>query len=282
MNGSRCPSPLTKGRLRGVCRRLRKDALIGKGRRTPPVVPLGKGDGRLLVHHNDMNTITLEKFQGPLDLLLQLIEQEKLNITEIAIARVTEQYFAYLSGLGETRSDELADFLVIATRLVYLKSKELLPYLYPEEDEGPSLADQLKLYKRYADASKTLEKLWNNSALAYGRVEPPAKPVGFVLPRNALAENLRSSFLLLLQHLKPMAPLPQVSIDRSVSVRQKIESIYNVLQRLKQISFKNLLAETKNRTEVIVSFLAVLELVKAEKIAIKQTSAFEEMMLKKV
>jgi len=226
--------------------------------------------------------LVLEKFQGPLDLLLQLIEQEKLSITEVAVAGVTEQYFAYLSGLGEERSEELADFLVIATRLVYLKSKHLLPYLYPEEDEGPSLADQLKLYKRYADASKEIGQLWERGNVAYGRVEPPLKAEGFILPANALAKDLHLSFVLLLERLKPIAPLPEVAIDRSVSVKQKIEAIYAALKKLRQISFKNLVQNAENRTEVIVSFLAILELVKEEKVSILQTATFEDMMIKKV
>ncbi len=226
--------------------------------------------------------LTLEKFQGPLDLLLQLIEQEKLNITEVALAKVTEQYFAYLSGLGATRSEELADFLVIATRLVYLKSRELLPYLYPEEDEGPSLAEQLKLYKRYADASKEIERLWQRNAIAYGRLQPPKKPEAFELPANARSKDLRLSFALLLERLKPIAPLPEVAIDRSISVKQKIESIYAALKKLRQVSFKHLLQHAENRTEVIVSFLALLELVKEEKVSIYQTGAFEDMLIKRV
>src|SRR3989338_6596602 len=116
--------------------------------------------------------IKLEKFQGPLDLLLQLIEQDELNITEISLSNVTEQFFDYLNKLEESRSEELADFLVIATKLVYLKSKHLLPYLYPEADEGPSLAEQLKLYKRYADASKEIGRLWEQGSIASGRIEP--------------------------------------------------------------------------------------------------------------
>src|SRR3989344_4268920 len=226
--------------------------------------------------------LVLEKFQGPLDLLLQLIDQEKLSITEVAVAGVTEQYFKYLSGLGDDRSEELADFLVIATRLVYLKSKHLLPYLYPEEDEGPSLAEQLKLYKRYAGASKEIGRLWERGSIAYGRIEPPLKSESFVLPANALPKDLHFSFVLLLERLKPIAPLPEAAIDRSISVKQRVEAIYGILKKLRQVSFKNLLANAENRTEVIVSFLAILELVKEEKVSILQTATFEDMMIKKV
>lgn len=226
----------------------------------------------------------LEKFQGPLELLLNLIEQEKLAITEVAVAQVTEQYFHYLAKLEENREDELADFLVIATKLVYLKSRYLLPYLYPvADDDGPGLAEQLKLYKRYAEASKVVKQLWAADRVAYGRTPPPLPPSGnFIAPPNAYSRDLRSSIVLLLQRLTPVNPLPQGGIDRSISVKQRIESICQALKTLKRLTFSELLSTTENRTEVIVSFLALLELVKQEKIAIHQDEAFEEMIIKRV
>lgn len=229
-----------------------------------------------------MPEIKLDKFEGPLDLLLQLIEREELQVSEIALAKVTEQYFAYLNTLGEQRSEELADFLVIATKLVYLKSKELLPYLYPEENEGPSLSDQLKLYKRYADASKVVEGLWLEGSVAYGRIEPPALVEGFVLPLNATAPDLHHSFTELLRRLRPISPLPEVHIDHSISVKQKIESIFNTIKQWSTLRFTDLFGVAKNKTDVIVSFLALLELIKQEKISIHQLDSFDDMEIKKV
>ena len=226
--------------------------------------------------------ITLEKFQGPLDLLLQLIENDKLTITEISLAEVTEQFFKYLTSLEGERSEELADFLVIATRLVYIKSRQLLPYLYPPEEEGPSLSEQLKFYKRYADASKHVGEQWNLGKMAYGRIEPSPAPSGFTAPQNASKTELHQSILQLLRRLKPMNPLPEVKIDRTVSVEQKIKSIYNALLKLKSLSFKGLLDSAANRSEVIVSFLALLELIKSEKVAIDQNNAFDDMTIRKI
>jgi segregation and condensation protein A len=226
--------------------------------------------------------IKLEQFQGPLDLLLKLIEEEQLSITEISLATVTEQFFHYLSSLEVNRSDELADFLVIATRLVYLKSKQLLPYLYPAEDEGVSLADQLKLYKRYADASKLVEERWKLGWQAYGRIEPAPPQEGFVLPINARPTDLHSTLVQLLKRLKPVNPLPAVTIDRTVSVRQKVIAIYEALQSLHRVSFRDIVGNAENKTEVIVSFLALLELIKDAKISIHQNVAFDEMMIDKV
>ncbi len=215
-----------------------------------------------------------------MDLLLQLIDQEKLDISEIALAGVTEQFFSYLDKLEKNRSEELADFLVIAARLVYLKSHSLLQYAYPEdEDAGPSLADQLKLYKQYVEASKVVNSLWEKQNIAYGRVEPPVKSVEFVLPANAGTNNLRDAMTLLLARLKPLEPLPKVTIDHSISIKQKIDAIRNLLKNGKELSFKNLLSSAQNKTEIIVSFLAILELVKQQSVRFRQVNAFEDLLV---
>jgi segregation and condensation protein A len=222
----------------------------------------------------------LEQFQGPLDLLLQLIEGEEMTITDVSLSTVTEQFFSYLQTLEEKNPEELADFLVVASKLVFLKSKYLLPYLLPKEDEGPTLADQLKLYKRYADASKLVEKMWQENRVAYGRIEPPTPVEGFLLPLNATSGHLKDSLLSLLKRLKPVAPLPQVSIDRTLSVKQKIQSLTHMLNTLKRLDFSDIIKNATSRTEVIVSFLAILELVKSDSVTVEQSSAFENFVLK--
>jgi segregation and condensation protein A len=224
-------------------------------------------------------TVKLKQFEGPLDLLLSLIEQEQLNISEVSLSEITENFLKTVSEI-EDRTEDLADFLVIATKLLYLKSRLLLPYLYPAEEEGGvGLADQLKLYKRFVDASEHVHELWQRLLVSYGRIEPPLKPEGFFVPANAQAGNLHSAMHLLLKRLKPVNPLPQLSIDRTVSVKEKIESIYEALRKIKQLSFKEMLGKVESRSEVIVTFLAILELVKQEKVAIDQVDSFADMTL---
>lgn len=224
----------------------------------------------------------LEKFEGPLDFLLQLLDEEKLSITDVALSKVTEQFFSYLDKLEDNRPEELADFLVIAARLIYLKSHHLLNYLQPDEEEtGPGLADQLKMYKRYVEASKEIEKLWSREKIAYGRTEPPVKAAELILPLNAQAGNLRDAMAALLSRLRPVSPLPQVTIDHSVSVKQKLDTLRNLLKSEKQFSFFKLISEAKNKTEVIASFLALLELVKEKSAIIKQKNSFEDLIVVK-
>lgn len=224
--------------------------------------------------------IKIEKFEGPLDLLLQLIDQEKLAITEISLSQITEQFLNYLNHLEKRRSEELADFLIIATRLVYLKSRTLLPYLYPEEDEGPSLADQLKMYQQYVDASKKIVYLWEQNRIAYGRVEPPIKIKEFVLPLNARLADLKDAMERLVIRLRVPRPLPEIEIDRAITVKQKVDSIWLTLKKYKRLNFQEILNNAESKTEVIVSFLALLELIKDEKAFIKQNGAFTNMEVK--
>ncbi|MEK7131450.1 MAG: ScpA family protein [Patescibacteria group bacterium] len=229
-----------------------------------------------------LTDLKLEKFEGPLDLLLQLVDQEKLSISEIALSKVTEQFFSYLDKLEKNRPEELADFLVVAARLIYLKSHSLLQYAYPEEEEaGPGLADQLKLYKQYVEASKTINGLWAVGKVAYGRTEPPIKSKEFVLPANVTTNSLYNSMVFLLSRLQPTEALPKTTIDHSISIKQKIDSIRNLLKSGQEFSFKNLLSSAQNKTEVIVSFLAILELVKQQSVRFRQVNAFEDLLVTK-
>jgi len=96
-----------------------------------------------------MHQISLEQFEGPLDLLLQLIEKNKLQVTEISLAQITDQYLDYIAGSEQVASEEMADFLLIASKLIYLKSKYLLPDLsLVDEDDADSLEKQLKIYRQ--------------------------------------------------------------------------------------------------------------------------------------
>jgi segregation and condensation protein A len=226
--------------------------------------------------------IKLEQFSGPLDLLLSLIKDNKCDISKIALSEVTEQYLQYLDKLEENKDEELADFLVVGTRLLFLKSRMLLPQFAPEEEDGVSLEQQLRLYKAFVDASRKINKLWLNRFRSTFRVEPPRKQTEFLPPTNFSTTNMHQSLLQLIKRLRPLAPLPQTQIDRAISLKERIDKIRKLIITGKKIDFFSLLENAQNRTEVIVSFLALLELVKQKTIMFTQENTFSDISIEKI
>ncbi len=222
------------------------------------------------------------KFEGPLDLLLGLLDEKEMNISEVSISQVTEQYLDHLDSLENKKPEELADFLVVATRLLLLKSRNLLPQFGVEEEEGPSLEDQLRLYRSFVEASKKLNKSWLDKKKSVFRKEPPKKLEEFTPPNNLATENLRESIEKLLHRLTPSKPLPETHIDKSVSIKEKINQIRDFIKKNKQTSFSDLLSDSKNKTEVIVGFLALLELVKQKTVVLGQNNNFSDISIKKI
>jgi len=226
--------------------------------------------------------LQLEQFSGPLDLLLSLISENQLDISQIAISKVTEQYLDYLSQLDESKAEELADFLVVASKLLLMKARKLMPQFALAEEEGPSLEDQLRLYKLFVDASRKINSLWDQPQRGFFRVEPPRKAEGFVWPENVDPQAMKETFLHLLSRLKPPKDLPQAYIDKAISMKEKIDTIRNLLKKRKKAYFFDVLDQAQNKTEIIVSFLAILELVKQRTVFLSQDSTFGDIAMEAV
>ena len=223
--------------------------------------------------------LTLKQFSGPFDLLLSLVEGQELKITEIALSEVTEQYLNYLDTLEETEATELADFLVVAAKLLYLKSKRLLPDFLPEEEEEEGLEAQLKLYKQFVDASIVIEALWNTSTRSAFRKEPTRQVASFVLPTNVSLETLAKSMIQLVSKLAPPKPIGKTHIDKTISLKQCIDSIRTLLKSKKSFRFTDALGDANNKTDIIVGFLAILELVKQKSLYLEQDSTFGDIII---
>lgn len=222
----------------------------------------------------------LEKFQGPLALLLELIEGEKLAISEVSLAKVTEQYIKHVQSLPAIDPDDLADFLVVAAKLIYLKSKTLLPDLHLEEEDGPSLEAQLRMYKEYVEAAKKIEELIRKKRFAFFREKMPI-PEGFFPPRTLVASRLRDIMQSVLQSVQPLLALPKKAMARVISIKEKIEHIRQMILEQATTSFRQVLRGAKGKTEVVVSFLALLELVKQKIVEAGQEKLFEDITIKK-
>ena len=226
-----------------------------------------------------MHKISLEQFEGPLDLLLQLIEKQKLQITEISLAKITDQYLDYIDNSEDIASEEVADFLLIASKLIYLKSKYLLPNLELEADEDvQNLEKQLKIYRQYYEASKHIQKLWNTDKRTYIRIAPYKfpKPVGFTPPPNADKKIMAELFQIVLNKIQRVVNLPKVIMAKAISIGEKILHIKDLIKNSSKLTFTQLINGKKDKTEAVVSFLAMLELVKQREIEVSQDSLFAE------
>ena len=226
-----------------------------------------------------------EKFTGPLDLLLDLIEKEKLSVSEISLAKVTDDYLSYVKGLGAVDPEELAEFLVIAAQLMLVKSRTLLPSLKVSEEEEASIDEleaRLAEYKRIRDAVKDL-RTWEarGAHIASREAYAGAAPV-FYPPSEFVPEFLVGAFEGLLAALPKIEKLVEEKIRHIVSLEEKIASIRMLLQESVERAFSELTRGAKEKVDVIVNFLAVLELSKQKFVDLHQARPFGDIMIRRI
>lgn len=225
-----------------------------------------------------------EAFTGPLGLLLELLDKHELEIKDVNLAQVTDEYLERLE--NETvLPEEMADFLVVASRLIYLKSRELLPYVrIDEEDEKvDELEDQLRIYRLFLDAADKLEAQFLKPEKSYLR--PYTKTIietkeGFYPAENISIVNLHQSFRSILKRLEPFFALQEISMQRVKSVEQRLDELKGALTTRAKMSFKDVVAGAKSRVEVVVSFLALLELMRRQIVKVKQKD--HEIMIERI
>jgi segregation and condensation protein A len=229
-----------------------------------------------------MYELQLEKFSGPLSLLLQLIEDQKLEITELSISQVTDQYLSYIEKLEEADPEEMSDFLVMAARLLVIKSRAILPVL-EEEENLDDLQKQLKIYKEFLEASKKIEARLREMKFSYSRLKPPMEiKLEFSPAANLTMENLRQAFMAVLKKLDPIIKMPRQLMVKTVSLQQKILYLKDHLAKVKKIGLSALIGKAESKTEVIISFLAMLELVKQQHVRLSQSKLFEDIFIEKI
>lgn len=232
-----------------------------------------------------------EKFSGPLGLLLSLIKKEELDITEISLAKIADDYVSHIKAHEDIKAEEMADFLLIAAKLLYIKSRALLPYLYSKDDEEEidDLEGQLKMYKEFVDASVRIKDLLLlNKKLylpAFNKNFRTHNTPSFTAPKKMNADVLQEKFYELLNILevelarREKDKLPEESLEPKVSIDERIFSIKKILQQKIKLSFSNLLSQSKDRADVIISFLAVLELAKQKELYFEQDDLFSEIFI---
>jgi len=243
-------------------------------------------DFQIAGHQTDTYQVSTDVYSGPLDLLLQLIEKAELDITRLALAQVTDQYLEYMHHIETQDAAEVSAFLVIAARLVQIKSAALLPRpilpgIQLEEDPGEALARQLILYKRFKDLSHFLENQDAAGRHTYLRLDPsPHALFATKLDIEDLTiEDIVAAARDIFGDPNDLAPLSDVVTLQRVTIREKISSILEILRMGGEQSFDQLFASGKTRLEVVVTFLALLELVKRHMVGASQNSLFGNIQL---
>ncbi len=228
--------------------------------------------------------IQLPVFNGPLDLLLHLIEREELDITTIALAQVTDQYMAYLAQLEQREAKELTSFLVVAAKLLLLKSLALLPRppaLSPEaEDVGDELVRQLQAYKRFKEIASVLHKREKEGLYSYVRVAPLPR----IEPQLDMGKVTLDDLLIIVQQALdavPASPAGEVVAPVTVTITEQITYIADQLAHRPQVRFHDILSQVTTRVEVIVTLLALLELIKQDRVQVRQEQMFGEIIIER-
>lgn len=233
-----------------------------------------------------MYEVRLDQFSGPMEKLLELIEDQKLEITQVNLAAVTGDFIKHVEGLGDrVDSNILADFVVVASRLLLIKSKTLLPSLQLTDEEQGDMIDlelRLRLYQEFKIASGHIKAMWDKNAIAYSRPLLSAlgeksffyPPKGVDTARMQLAMN---SLFTVLQGLLPESKKIKIAV---VSLQDKIAELTTRLSEAAEHNFKGL-SGSKNRNEVIVLFLAVLHMLANRLMHAEQGDTFGDIKLKR-
>jgi segregation and condensation protein A len=233
-----------------------------------------------------MLAVTTPIFEGPLDLLLHLIEREDLDITKVSLIQVTDQYIAALRAQDSLDMRALADFVAVGARLLLLKSRALLPRSSDEmaEDDleveaiATDLTAQLEEYRAYKNAASYLRQLEDAGHQSYTRLAAPPDewlPTGL---EKVTLKKLMSALAKALERLPP-APEPERLQRQMVNIATRRFNLMGEVRRFGRISFTRLIADCQTRLEAIVTFMAILDLLKTEDLRAEQISAFGEILL---
>lgn len=219
-------------------------------------------------------------FRGPLDKLLQLIEEKELEITRLNLAEVTADFIAYLEKLEhQSRRRELADFVVVAASLILIKSHALLPHLQLTEEEEKDMAEletRLKLYKELRSGEKAIDDLWGKY-VSYGRPFLLNVPSGFYLTQKVSPKELYERIRLLADTLVDFQKLDEGEV-KMVSLEEKVKELFSWISSKVRGSFGDL-SKGKERSEVVVMFLALLHLFKDFDVNIEQDELFSDIKI---
>ena len=235
------------------------------------------------IRKTDTYPIATELYSGPLDLLLDLIQKAELDISKLALAEVTDQFLAYVREHEEADPEYISEFVVIASKLVQVKSEAILPHppvhAPEEEDPGEELARQLLIYREIKNTTRWMQTRIDSDLRTHLHV-PQQYPVNIQFDLSSIE---LTDLILALENLaneeQNQPEFDEVAIPK-LTLRKKVTDIVQFLRLKPNAKFSDLLGELPSRIDTIIVFLAVLELVKQHYIEIRQDSLFSEIQIK--
>jgi len=225
--------------------------------------------------------VKVGQFEGPLELLLELIEKRKLHISEISLSQVADEFINYVDSFSEFPIADSADFILVASTLLLIKSRSLLPNISLTEEEEVSIEDlekRLADYKKYKELAKNLENLFGN--FLYFASDRPASATKIFFsptPDITLSALRKAMFEVLNNAPKKEAELPKIAVKKVLNLEDMIEKLSKRIESSLKASFNDFAGVGKaEKVDVIVSFLAMLELVKRGMVRVSQNENFND------
>lgn len=224
-------------------------------------------------------------FEGPLDLLLEFIEREKFDITDVSLAQVTDQFLEYLKNGQGIDLEHLANFLLVAGKLILIKSKAILPFLVLEKEEEEDIEElkaRLMEYKKFKEISRELKRLEEQKKILFSRESYLGVRTVFCPPENISVLDLQNAFEGVVEKMPKLEIIAKETIKEVISIKDKIEHLKRSLAQRIEMTFCEATINVKTKVEIIVTFLAVLELVRKNAVVIEQLEMFGEIKIKKI
>jgi segregation and condensation protein A len=225
-----------------------------------------------------MQKVKTKQFEGPLDLLLSLIEKEKLDICKISLAHITNSYLEEIQKIDAT-NENLVDFLIVASKLLYLKSQAVLPTLAPEEEEEiRDLEEQLREYKKYKELSGKFAEIIDQNQRSF---EPGVRNSDmnlFLPPLGVDLECLMNIFQEAINRIPKRKEEKRV-VGSKITLEEKLKHLHQLITKNKKFSFSFAIKEAKTRGEIVVTFLALLEMIRRKTVKVSQSKNFGDLMV---
>ena len=219
-----------------------------------------------------------EVFEGPLDLLLDLIEKKKLLVNDFSLSEITDDFINYISTLGKIPATKISDFLIIASTLILIKSKSLLPNLSLESDEEGDIDDletRLNLLKIMKDLSISVGEAFGKK-IRFQKKRVKVSEPKFSPSEELNPHSMRIVMLSVINTFPKFEEKKEARIKKTVSLEDTMNNLINRVKKSMRMNFSEFSGEKKERTGIIVSFLAMLELVKRGFISVEQNGKFDE------